>query len=180
MILFAKNDPMHFGNLQLSLLTLFRASTLDDWTDIMYVNMYGCDRHEYVYGKADVFGPGNKGKKKLRIVNCNNPQAFGCTYLCSVHQRCLLNLNLFSYFNDTYITKGLERSTWSLSSCSGPLCFLLFRGLSPLPAASRPKTLIVFCGFSPLPAASCQQRKDFESLSAAWQPGRQPKTSKVF
>ena len=35
MMLFGKNDPMHFGNLQLSLLTLFRSSTLDDWTDVM-------------------------------------------------------------------------------------------------------------------------------------------------
>jgi voltage-gated sodium channel len=36
MMLFGDNDPMHFGNLQLSLVSLFRGATLDDWSDIMY------------------------------------------------------------------------------------------------------------------------------------------------
>ena len=46
-ILFKDNDPWHFGNLHISMLTLFRASTFEDWTDIMYINMYGCDKYEY-------------------------------------------------------------------------------------------------------------------------------------
>mmetsp|Transcript_31661 Transcript_31661/g.62776 ORF Transcript_31661/g.62776 Transcript_31661/m.62776 type:complete len:1001 (-) Transcript_31661:3-3005(-) len=39
---FSKNDPWHFGTLHIAMLTLFRASTLEDWTDIMYINIYGC------------------------------------------------------------------------------------------------------------------------------------------
>lgn len=39
--LFGANDPMHFGSLQAALLSLFRIVTLEDWTDIMYVQMYG-------------------------------------------------------------------------------------------------------------------------------------------
>lgn len=46
-ILFSQNDPWHFGNLHLSMLTLFRCATLEDWTDVMYVNMYGCDMYGY-------------------------------------------------------------------------------------------------------------------------------------
>lgn len=45
--LFAGNDPMHFGNLQLALLSLFRTVTLEDWTDLMYIQMYGCDVYGY-------------------------------------------------------------------------------------------------------------------------------------
>lgn len=45
--LFGKNDPFHFGSLHISMLTLFRAVTLEDWADIMYVNMYGCDKINY-------------------------------------------------------------------------------------------------------------------------------------
>ncbi len=45
--LFGKNDPFHFGNLHISMVTLFRAVTLEDWADIMYVNMYGCDKISY-------------------------------------------------------------------------------------------------------------------------------------
>lgn len=37
------NDPAHFGNLQIAFVTLFRTVTLEDWTDIMYTAMYGCD-----------------------------------------------------------------------------------------------------------------------------------------
>jgi len=44
--LFGQNDPVHFGTLQLALLSLFRIVTLEDWTDIMYTQIYGCD----VYG----------------------------------------------------------------------------------------------------------------------------------
>ena len=47
MILFKENDPWHFGTLHDSILTLFRASTLEDWTDIMYINVYGCEYFGY-------------------------------------------------------------------------------------------------------------------------------------
>ncbi len=41
--MFRDNDPVHFGNLKLALLSLFRVVTLEDWTDIMYIQMYGSD-----------------------------------------------------------------------------------------------------------------------------------------
>lgn len=49
MMLFKGNDPFHFGNLHITMYTLFRCSTLDDWTEVMYVNVYGCDRYGGVY-----------------------------------------------------------------------------------------------------------------------------------
>ena len=39
--MFGANDPMHFGSLQSALLSLFRIVTLEDWTDIMYIQMHG-------------------------------------------------------------------------------------------------------------------------------------------
>jgi voltage-gated sodium channel len=42
---FSINDPFHFRTVPVALMTLFRAATLEDWTDIMYINMYGCDRY---------------------------------------------------------------------------------------------------------------------------------------
>jgi hypothetical protein len=44
MILFRDNDPWHFGSLHTSILTLFRCATGEDWTDVMYINIYGCGR----------------------------------------------------------------------------------------------------------------------------------------
>ena len=45
-MLFRENDPVHFGNLWTALLSLFRVVTLEDWTDIMYIQMYGSNAYE--------------------------------------------------------------------------------------------------------------------------------------
>ncbi len=44
---FGRNDPWHFGNLQHSMLSLFRGVTFEDWTDLMYIQMYGSDHYGY-------------------------------------------------------------------------------------------------------------------------------------
>lgn len=49
--MFGRNDPVHFGNLQISLVSLFRVLTLEDWTDLMYIQMYGSAN----YSGYDVF-----------------------------------------------------------------------------------------------------------------------------
>jgi voltage-gated sodium channel len=58
--LFGENDPLHFENLEIAMLSLFRVVTLEDWTDVMYINMYGCDRYGY--------GPDS-------VVMCGSPKA---------------------------------------------------------------------------------------------------------
>jgi len=45
--LFRENDPVHFRNLELSMLSLFRVVTLEDWTDVMYIQMYGSDNYPF-------------------------------------------------------------------------------------------------------------------------------------
>lgn len=46
-MLFGENDPKHYATLGDSMLSLFRIVTLEDWTDIMYINMYGADKYGY-------------------------------------------------------------------------------------------------------------------------------------
>ena len=58
--LFRENDPIHFENLHLTLLSLFRVATLEDWTDIMYTAIYGCQNYGY-WGKEEL---------------CKSPEAF--------------------------------------------------------------------------------------------------------
>ncbi len=58
--MFSGNDPVHFGDLTTSIQSLFRVVTLEDWTDLMYINQYGCDQ----YGYADMIG------------KCTAPEAF--------------------------------------------------------------------------------------------------------
>jgi voltage-gated sodium channel len=60
------NDPAHFGNLKLSMLSLFRVVTLEDWSDVMYIQMYGAD----VYPAAGTpsMGPEPAGRPLLAVV----------------------------------------------------------------------------------------------------------------
>ena len=54
---FSENDPVHFENLPTSLLTLFRMVTFEDWTDVMYINMYGCDQYGYDNARLECTNP---------------------------------------------------------------------------------------------------------------------------
>ena len=45
--LFGENDPIHFNNLAIAMLSLFRVVTGEDWTDVMYINMFGCENYGY-------------------------------------------------------------------------------------------------------------------------------------
>lgn len=45
--MFADNDPLRFGSLPKSILSLFQIVTLEGWGDIMYTQMYGCDVFGY-------------------------------------------------------------------------------------------------------------------------------------
>ena len=45
--LWSGNDPVHFRDLQTSMLSLFRVVTLEDWTDVMYIQMWGSDRYPF-------------------------------------------------------------------------------------------------------------------------------------
>jgi len=46
-VVFGKNDPVHFGTLDISMLSLFRVVTLEDWTDVMYWQIYGTNVYDY-------------------------------------------------------------------------------------------------------------------------------------
>jgi voltage-gated sodium channel len=41
--IFGKADPLHFGNLHLSLITLFKVLTLEGWTEILNIHLYAPD-----------------------------------------------------------------------------------------------------------------------------------------
>jgi voltage-gated sodium channel len=44
-MLFKTNDPWHFENLHITIMTLFRVATGDDWTDVMYTAQFGCSAY---------------------------------------------------------------------------------------------------------------------------------------
>lgn len=82
--IFSENDPVHFGNLQMSMLSLFRVITLEDWTDVMYINMYGCDHPIWGYGPEE---------------GCTNPKGMGVAaavfFVSFVLIGTMIVLNLF-------------------------------------------------------------------------------------
>jgi voltage-gated sodium channel len=42
-----QNDPQNFGDMWLCFVTLFRVATLDNWSTLLYIHMYGCDNYGY-------------------------------------------------------------------------------------------------------------------------------------
>uniref|UniRef100_A0A061QT60 Ion transport protein n=1 Tax=Tetraselmis sp. GSL018 TaxID=582737 RepID=A0A061QT60_9CHLO len=47
--LLRENDPVHFGDLQITFVTLFRMATLEDWTEVTYTAMLGCEAYNFGY-----------------------------------------------------------------------------------------------------------------------------------
>ncbi|MCB0354432.1 MAG: ion transporter [Bdellovibrionales bacterium] len=45
--LFRENDPLHFGNLQTAMITLFQVVTLEGWNEIMNIQIYGSDSWQF-------------------------------------------------------------------------------------------------------------------------------------
>ena len=80
---FGKNDPVHFADLQTSFLTMFRVVTLEDWTDVMYINMFGCEN--YGYGGSEVHCVASQG----------NPLFAALFFVSFVLLGTMIFLNLF-------------------------------------------------------------------------------------
>lgn len=89
-VVFGKNDPIHFGTLDISMLSLFRVVTLEDWTDVMYWQVYGTHVYDYTT-QYNMMTPSELATYK--------PKAFGwvaTTYFVSfVMIGTMIALNLF-------------------------------------------------------------------------------------
>jgi Ca2+-binding EF-hand superfamily protein len=46
-ILFRDTDPWPFGTLHMAMFTLFHSATLENWSVVMYINLYGCKKYGY-------------------------------------------------------------------------------------------------------------------------------------
>ena len=85
-MLFGDNDPKHYADLGDSMLSLFRVVTLEDWTDIMYINMYGSDNYRYELSEMSRY-PG--------IVPTASPLASVIFHVSFVLFGTMVMLNLF-------------------------------------------------------------------------------------
>jgi voltage-gated sodium channel len=81
------------------MLSLFRVVTLEDWTDIMYINMYGCDQ----YGYSDT--------SELCITPSASPLGAALFFVSFVLLGTMIILNLFI----GVIMTGMEEAKQSLS-----------------------------------------------------------------
>lgn len=91
--LFAENDPVHFRNLQTSMLSLFRAVTLEDWTDLMYINMYGSSN--YGYEAATYAAMEAIGIAKTEIISKPQPVVASLFFISFILTGAMIVLNLF-------------------------------------------------------------------------------------
>eukprot|EP01048_Picozoa_sp_COSAG05_P003759 COSAG05_NODE_181_length_14767_cov_9.554859_1_plen_1146_part_00 len=77
-MVFKANDSVHFQDLDTAMITLFRVATMEDWTDVMYINMFGCDKYgygSYCYEPASCAEGGCEPCETM----CQTPEAWGYT-----------------------------------------------------------------------------------------------------
>jgi voltage-gated sodium channel len=97
-LLFSQNDVGHFGNLHVTLWSLFRMATFDAWSDLLYTEMVGCNNF-YIYslGRKE-HGFDITARKKKDLANCNHPYGSGwiaffyCVSFCMFGSQVLLSL----------------------------------------------------------------------------------------
>lgn len=82
-IIFGANDPLTMGTLHIAFLTLFRCATLEDWTDVMYTAMYGCEEYGYV------------GNEDICLHNSANPELSVMYFVSFIILSSMMILNLF-------------------------------------------------------------------------------------
>jgi voltage-gated sodium channel len=67
-ILFKENDPYHFGKLHFAMLSLFQCATMDSWSDVLYINYYGCDAYGYEDYKAIGYSCDHQPKGFIAVI----------------------------------------------------------------------------------------------------------------
>jgi voltage-gated sodium channel len=97
-LLFGKNDPAHFGNLNSSLLSLFQVVTLEGWADILYTQLYGCDKFS------------NEAFKQL----CTQPQAVSIAPLYFISFVLIGTFVMLNLFIGVILT-GMEEARHELA-----------------------------------------------------------------
>ncbi len=91
--LYSDNDPVHFRNLQTSMLSLFRAVTLEDWTDLMYINMYGSA--QYGYDASTYIALEKIGISRDSIISSASPFSAALFFVSFIVSGAMIVLNLF-------------------------------------------------------------------------------------
>ena len=85
---FSRNDPVHYCDLPRSMLTLFRVLTLEDWTDVMYINMYGSDSYPDYEGLSTI-------DTGITRVSTASPLVAAAYFITFVVFATMIMLNLF-------------------------------------------------------------------------------------
>ena len=91
--IFSENDPLHFRNLQISMLSLFQILTLEGWTELMYINMYGSAN--YGYDDATYAALANVGIEKSSIISKESPIVACLFFISFIVTGAMIVLNLF-------------------------------------------------------------------------------------
>jgi len=99
---FGTNDNKNFGNLGVSLITLFRVMTLDHWSEVMYIQLYSCE---------DEYSPEDKRRFGCTSPSTGNvmPVFFFLTFILMV---TYIVLNLFI----GVVTSSLSQATKEVKS----------------------------------------------------------------
>jgi voltage-gated sodium channel len=85
-LVFSENDPFHFRNLHIAMVSLFRVSIMDNWIQVLYINLYGCDRYGYA---------GNPDRQGMCTMPSKRPTVAPLFFMFYILIATFVMLNLF-------------------------------------------------------------------------------------
>lgn len=115
-VLFSENDPFHFRSVPVSLITLFQVSMLEDWTDVLIVNMFGCNMNKFgVMDDGDFYYNIQAEDENPRYL-CSNPKENRFTAFVYFFSFVIINALVFVSVFIGVIVNGMQEATASMIS----------------------------------------------------------------
>lgn len=113
-VLFSENDPFNFRTVPVSSLTLFQVSMLEDWTAVLWVNMFGCDVDKFGIKDDGVYYHNLQEMEEDPPYPCEHPRSNRTTAFVYFFSFVIINALVFVSVFIGVIVNGMQEATASM------------------------------------------------------------------
>jgi voltage-gated sodium channel len=113
-VLFSLNDPFNFRTVPVSAVTLFQLSMLEDWTNVLWVNMFGCNVDKFGVKDNGFFYHNLQEMEEEPPYPCDNPKENRITAFVYFFSFVIINALVFVSVFIGVIVNGMQEATASM------------------------------------------------------------------
>jgi len=113
-VLFSLNDPFNFRTVPVSAVTLFQVSMLEDWTNVLWVNMFGCNVDKFGVKDNGFFYHNLQEMEEEPPYPCDNPKVNRITAFVYFFSFVIINALVFVSVFIGVIVNGMQEATASM------------------------------------------------------------------